>query len=115
NRKFRQPFRLPGVRLVALIIADLIYSPKLLDMSLVSNIIKQQLTKANGATVYYQSLNLYLTDAKLEITGLGAADPNDLNKDRFYAQSVSTSINISNLLTRQITLQNVVVTGVALD
>ncbi|MBZ5743887.1 TIGR03546 family protein [Francisella tularensis subsp. holarctica] len=115
NRKFRQPFRLTGVILVALIIAVLIYSPKLLEMSLVSNIIKQQLTKANGATVDYQSLNLDLTDAKLEITGLGAADPNDLNKDRFYAQSVSTSINISNLLTRQITLKNVVVTGVALD
>ncbi|ABK89490.1 TIGR03546 family protein [Francisella tularensis subsp. novicida] len=115
NRKFRQPFRLTGVILVALIIAVLIYSPKLLETSLVSNIIKQQLTKANGATVDYQSLNLDLTDAKLEITGLGAADTNDLNKDRFYAQSVSASINISNLLTRQITLKNVVVTGVALD
>ncbi|MBK2110472.1 TIGR03546 family protein [Francisella tularensis] len=115
NRKFRQPFRLTGVILVALIIAVLIYSPKLLETSLVSNIIKQQLTKANGATVDYQSLNLDLTDAKLEITGLGAADPNDLNKDRFYAQSVSASINISNLLTRQITLKNVVVTGVTLD
>ncbi|MDE4988565.1 TIGR03546 family protein, partial [Francisella tularensis subsp. holarctica] len=78
---------------VALFIAVLIYSPKLLEMSLVSNIIKQHLTKANGATVDYQSLNLDLTDSKLEITGLGAADPNDLNNDRFYAQSVSTSIN----------------------
>ncbi|MDE4953342.1 TIGR03546 family protein, partial [Francisella tularensis subsp. holarctica] len=78
--------------------------PNLLEMSLVSNIINLQLTKANGASVDYQSLNIDLTDAKLEITGLGAADPNDLNKVRFYAQSVSTSINISYLLTRQITL-----------
>ncbi|APC91942.1 MULTISPECIES: TIGR03546 family protein [Francisella] len=115
KRKFRQPFRLTGVVLVALIVVALIYSPKLLETSMVSNIIKQQLTKANGATVDYQSLNLDLTNAKLEITGLGAADPTDLNKDRFYAQSVSASINISNLLTRQITLKDVVVTGVALD
>ena len=43
------------------------------------------------------------------------ADLNDLNKDRFYAQSVSASINISNLLIRQITLKDVVITGVALD
>lgn len=78
-------------------------------------IIKQQLTKANGATVDYQSLNLDLTNAKLEIIGLGAADPNDLSKDRFYAQSVSASIDISNLLTRQITIKDVVITGVALD
>ena len=115
NRKFRQPFRLTGVVLVALIVTALIYSPKLLETLIVSNIIKQQLTKANGATVDYQSLNLDLTNAKLEIIGLGAADPNDLNKDRFYAQSVSASINISNLLTRQIILKDVVITGVALD
>ena len=115
NRKFRQPFRLTGVVLVALIVTALIYSPKLLETSMVSNIIKQQLTKANGATVDCQSLNLDLTNAKLEIIGLGVADPNDLNKDRFYAQSVSANINISNLLTRQITLKDVVITGVALD
>ena len=115
NRKFRQPFRLTGVVLVALIVTALIYSPKLLETLMVSNIIKQQLTKANGATVDYQSLNLDLTNAKIEIIGLGVADPNDLNKDRFYAQSVSASINTSNLLTRQITLKDVVITGVALD
>ncbi len=115
NRKFRQPFRLTGVVLVALIVTALIYSPKLLETLIVSNIIKQQLTKANGATVDYQSLNLDLTNAKLEIIGLGAADPNDLSKDRFYAQSVSASIDISNLLTRQITIKDVVITGVALD
>lgn len=75
NRKFRQPFRLTGIVLVALIIAALIYSPKLLETSMVSNIIKQQLTKANGATVDYQSLSLDFTNASLDIKGLGVADP----------------------------------------
>ncbi|MFV9973914.1 MAG: TIGR03546 family protein [Francisella endosymbiont of Hyalomma asiaticum] len=115
NHRFKQPFRLTGVVLVALIVTAFIYSPKLLETLIVSNIIKQQLTKANGATVDYQSLNLDLTNAKLEIIGLGAADPNDLSKDRFYAQSVSANIDISNLLTRQITIKDVVITGVALD
>ncbi|ASG68112.1 hypothetical protein CDV26_06670 [Francisella halioticida] len=115
NRKFRQPFRITGVILIGLIIAAIFYSPEVLETSLVSNIIKQQLTKANGATVDYDSLNLNLTDARLKITGLGAADPIDLNKDRFYAKSISASINISNLLTRQIALKDVVVDGVSFD
>ncbi|MDE5028353.1 TIGR03546 family protein, partial [Francisella tularensis subsp. holarctica] len=68
NRKFGQPFRLTGVILVALMSAVLIYSPKLLEMSLVANIIKQQLTKAQGATVDYQYINLDFTDARLEMT-----------------------------------------------
>lgn len=115
NRKFRQPFRITGVILVGLIIAAVAYAPQILETSLVSNIVKQQLTKANGATVDYSSLKLDLTDARLKITGLGAADPADLNKDRFYAKSISSSINISHLLTRQITLKDVVVEGVSLD
>ncbi len=115
NRKFRQPFRLTGIVLVALIIATLIYSPKLLETSMVSNIIKQQLTKANGATVDYQSLSLDFTNASLDIKGLGVADPKNLYKDRFYAENVNASLNISNLLTRQLTLKNVIVTGVSLD
>ncbi|MED7788385.1 TIGR03546 family protein [Francisella sp. 19X1-34] len=115
NRKFRQPFRITGVILVALIIVAISYAPQILETSLVSNIIKQQLTKANGATVDYSSLKLNLSDARLNITGLGAADPADLNKDRFYASSISASINISNLLTRQIALKDVVVEGVSLD
>ncbi|MED7819470.1 MULTISPECIES: TIGR03546 family protein [unclassified Francisella] len=115
NRKFRQPFRITGVILVGLIIATIAYAPQILETSLVSNIIKQQLTKANGATVDYDSLKLDLTDARLQITNLGAADPLDLNKDRFYAKSISSSINISNLLTRQIALKDVIVEGVSLD
>ncbi|WP_407877841.1 TIGR03546 family protein [Francisella sciaenopsi] len=115
NRKFRQPFRLTGIVLVALIITALIYSPKLLETSMVSNIIKQQLTKANGATVDYQSLSLDFTNASLDIKGLGVADPKNLDKDRFYAENVKASLNISNLLTRQLTLKNVIVTGVSLD
>ncbi|QIW09776.1 TIGR03546 family protein [Francisella sp. LA112445] len=115
NRKFRQPFRITGVILVGLIVATIAYAPQILETSLVSNIIKQQLTKANGATVDYSSLKLNLSDARLKITDLGAADPADLNKDRFYAKSISASINISHLLTRQIALKDVVVEGVSLD
>lgn len=115
SRKFRQPIRIWGLGLVVLAIVGLAYAPSILETALVSNIIKQQLTKANGATVDYDSLKLNLSDAKLEINGLGAANPEDLDKDRFYASSISASLDISGLLVKQIGLKDVVVDGVILD
>jgi uncharacterized protein (TIGR03546 family) len=115
SRKFRQPIRIWGLTLVILAIVGLAYAPTILETAMVSNIIKQQLTKANGATVDYDSLKLDLADAKLQISGLGAADPKNLDKDRFYAANISASLDISGLLVKQIALKDVVVDGVSLD
>lgn len=114
-RKFRQPIRIWGTLIVIILVVAVAFSPKILETALVSNIIKQQLTKANGATVDYDSLKLSLSDANLEINGLGAADPSNLNKDRFYAKNISASVDVSGLLTKRIALKNVVVEGVSLD
>lgn len=115
SRKFRQPFRIWGVILVALVVAAIAFSPQILETALVSNAIKQQLTKANGATVDYDSLKLDLGDAKLEIRDLGATDPDNLYKDRFFAKSIGASIDVSDLLTKRVALENVVIDGVVLD
>lgn len=115
SRKFRQPIRIWGLALVILAVVGLAFAPSILEIAMVSNIIKQQLTKANGATVDYDSLKLDLGDAKLQINGLGAADPKNLDKDRFYASNISASLDISGLLVKQIALKDVVVDGVSLD
>ncbi|QIV94773.1 TIGR03546 family protein [Allofrancisella frigidaquae] len=114
-RKFRQPIRVWGAVLVILFIAGIAFAPQVLETALVSNIIKQQLTKANGATVDYDSISLNIASANLQVNGLGAADPANLNKDRFYAGSINASLDISKLLTKQISLKNVEVTDVSLD
>ena len=114
-RRFRQPIRVWGLIVVVVLVLAIAFAPKILETAMVSNIIKQQLTKVNGATVDYDSMALNLGDAKLEINGLGAADPENLNKDRFYAKSISASMDITGLLTKQIALKNVVVDGVSLE
>ncbi|AJC49540.1 TIGR03546 family protein [Allofrancisella guangzhouensis] len=114
-RKFRQPIRVWGTVLVVLFITGIVFAPQVLETALVSNIIKQQLTKANGATVDYDSISLNIAGANLQINGLGAADPANLNKDRFYAASISASLDVSKLLTKQISLKNVEVIDVSLD
>ncbi|MFC4891774.1 TIGR03546 family protein [Pseudofrancisella aestuarii] len=115
KKRFLQPFRILGVTLVAIIVALIYMSPKLLETTLVSNIIKQQLSKANGATVDYKSINLDFSEAKLEIAGLGAANPSDLHEDRFYAESVSASLNMTGILTKHLVLDNVKLDGVKLN
>lgn len=114
-KKFRQPIRIWGAVVVVILVVAVAFAPRILETTLVSNIIKQQLTKANGATVDYSSMKLSFADAKLQISGLGATDPADLNKDRFYANSISASIDLSSLLTKQIALKDVVVDGITLD
>ena len=114
-RKFRQPIRVWGLIVVSILVVVVVFTPKILETAMVSNIIKQQITKVNGVTVSYDSMNLNLSDAKLEINGLGAADPENLHKDRFYAKSISASMDITGLLTKQIALKNVVVNGVKLE
>ena len=114
-RRFRQPIRIWGLIVVVVLVLAIALAPKILETAMITNIIKQQLTKVNGATVDYDSMSLNLGDAKLEISGLGAADPEDLNKDRFYAKSISASMDITRLLTKQIALKNVVVDGAEVD
>ena len=113
--KFRQPFRIWGVIVVAIVIALAFMFPKVIQTATVSNIIQNQLSKANGATVDYQSINIDLASAKLSIAGLAATNPQDLKKDRFYAKDVSAKISITDLLTKNIALDNVVLTGVSFD
>ncbi len=113
--KFRQPIRVWGLIVVLLLTLTIAFAPRILETAIVSNIIKQQLTKVNGATVDYDSMKLSFSDAKLEINGLGAANPEDLNTDRFYAISISASVDIRGLLTNQLSLKNVVVDGVSLE
>jgi hypothetical protein len=115
KRSMIQPFRISGVILVALLITAIAYSPKLLETAMVSNIIKQQLSKANGATVDFDSIQLDLSDAKLEINGLGATNPLDLNRNRFYAKTMSASLDLTGIMTKQLVLDNVVINGVSLD
>ena len=113
-RKFHQPIRIWGLIVVIACLLVVVFSLKIIETAMVSDIIKQQLTKVNGATVDYDSMNLNFGDAKLEINGLGAADPENLDKDRFYAKSISASMDIRGLLTKQIALKNVSVDGVSL-
>ncbi len=115
NRKMKQPFRMFGVLLVGLAVTAVAMSPKLLETAMVSNIIKQQMSKANGATVDYDKLDLNISKGELSIQGLGAADPMNLNKDRFYASNVSASLDLSAILTKQLVLDNVVMDGVSLE
>ena len=115
TRKFRQPIRIWGLTVVVILVLAVAFVPKIIETAMVSTIIKQQLTEVNGATVGYDSIALSLSDARLEINGLGAADPENLHKDRFYAKSISASIDITRLLTKQIALKDVVIDGISLE
>ncbi|MCF6776200.1 TIGR03546 family protein [Thiotrichales bacterium 19X7-9] len=115
EKRLKHPFRITGVILVIILIILFFVFQSFLQSQMVSNIIKNQLTKVNGATVDFKSLDINLTDAKLSITGLGFANPDDLDKDRFYAEDLTAKLNISHLLTKRLSLEQVIVNNISLD
>lgn len=109
DKKFRQPFRILGVILVAIIIALLFVFQSVLQSKMVTNILKTQLEKANGATVDFDHVNINLAEAKLSLQGLAFANPDNLSEDRFYAKELTTQLNITELLTKRLVIKNLVI------
>ncbi|MCF6764998.1 TIGR03546 family protein [Thiotrichales bacterium 19S3-7] len=115
DKRLKHPFRISGVVLVVILIILLFVFQSFLQGQMVSNIIKSQLTKVNGATVDFKTLDINLTDAKLSITGLGFANPDDLANDRFYAEDLTAKLNISHLLTKRLSLAQVVINTISFN
>jgi len=102
EKKLKHPFRVSGVVIVVLLIILLFVFKSTLQSRMVTNILKTQLEKANGATVDLHEVNLDLTNASLKIKGLAIANPNNLNQDRFYATELNMKLNIKALLTKRL-------------
>lgn len=115
NKKLKHPFRLSGVILVIVIIILLFVFHSFLQSKMVSNILQSQLSKINGATVDFKSLNINLKDAELSVKGLGFSNPQNLEMDRFFADNLNAKINISHLLTKRLSLEKVIVNGISFD
>ncbi len=109
DKKFRQPFRILGVILVAIIIALLFIFQSVLQSKMVTNILKTQLEKVNGATVDLDHVKVNLAEAKLSVQGIAFANPDNLKEDRFYAKELTTQLNITELLTKRLVIKSLII------
>ena len=113
--KLRHPFRISGILFVTIICAIITYSTDIIQTSMVSNIIKQQLAEANGATVDFKSFKLDIIEGTLKIDGLSAANYNNLGVDSFYAKRLDADIDLSMLSRKAVALTSVEVIGLDFD
>ncbi|WP_116963876.1 DUF2062 domain-containing protein [Fastidiosibacter lacustris] len=112
NRRLKHPFRILGVIIIAVVIVFIFVLSGLLQSQMLKNILVSELTRINGATVEIDTFKLDMFNGKLNITGLEIADPKDLNQNRFYAKTLTMQVNVSELLTKRLTLSNVVINDV---
>ena len=108
-KKTKNPFRITGIILVILIIAAAFMAQSVLQSKMVKHILVQQLEKVNGATVNLASTDIDATAGKITLHGLQLANPNDLNKNLFSADTLTAQISLSNLLRARLVLNDLLV------
>lgn len=109
NKRVGNPVRILGVVFAGLVVALLIVARLFFAGPIVTAALTRGLERANGATVDVQSADLDLSESRLTINGLAMADPNNLSTDLLRAVRVEGNISATDLLTKRIALDNVVV------
>lgn len=109
NKRMGNPVRVLGVVFAGLVVALLIVARLFFAESIVTAALTRGLERANGATVDVTSADLDLSESRLTINGLAMADPNNLSTDLLRAVRVEGNISATDLLTKRIALDNVVV------
>ncbi|MBF0444515.1 MAG: hypothetical protein HQL68_02935 [Magnetococcales bacterium] len=105
--------RLSGVIVTVILAGGLVASVMFANGPIAALLIKENLEKANGATVDIASLDLELQQGRMTINNLAVTDPNALDKDLFRAQKINVDIHASDLLRKRINLEKVEIVAAA--
>jgi uncharacterized protein (TIGR03546 family) len=109
ERRTGNPIRPLGLLFVGLVALVLVLVHNFAAGPIVSAALQRGLERANGATVDVGSADLDLKNARLSITDLAMADPNDLAIDLFRAARLDAQISGANLLRKRLELNHVIV------
>lgn len=108
-RKIGIPVRIPGVILVVLMIGGLVLMSRFFTDSLIAQMARDGLSKANGATVDLESAHLDLKAGKLELVNVAFADPNNLETDILKSSRVMADVSAADLLRKRFSIDKLVV------
>lgn len=105
------PIRPVGVAVVAVAVGAAYFARDLVAEPIVTEAVRSELARANGATVDVGGVELDLAGGKLAVRGLAICDPDDLSRDLLRAAELVADVDVSDLLRRRFTLERVVVRG----
>lgn len=111
RKRVGNPVRIAGLVLVAALVAGAWFLQGLLAKPLMTQALRTELERINGATVNVGAVDLDLGGGRLALTGLAMADPDDLATDRLRAESLEADLDVDDLLRRRFTLEHVALRG----
>lgn len=105
NRK-GLPIRPLGVVFVASLAILGYIGLQLLDSTIVTGIVRDNLESANGATVDIDSVEVLPGENRVIVSGLQMADPEALENNRFASQQVVADISGMNILAKKVVIDS---------
>ncbi|MEM7755441.1 MAG: hypothetical protein AAF297_07370 [Planctomycetota bacterium] len=109
------PIRVPGVIVAVLLLGVVAAIPFVLTDSVVSDVLRAELGRANGATVDVGSASVDLGGGTATLTGLAVADRANLSRNLIEANTVNADFSTSDLLSKRVTMDEVVLVEVRRD
>jgi len=109
------PIRIPGVIAALIMIGGVVAIPFVLTDGVVTSLAREQLGRANGATVDIESASVDLGGGKATLTGLQVADRADLDRNLVEAAVVNADFSTRDLLRKRVTIDEAVASDVKRD
>lgn len=100
------PIRPLGVVFVISLGVLLYVGFQLMDTTIVTSLVRDNLEKANGATVDMDSVEIMPAENRLILTGLAMADPENLQSNRFASGRIVADISGMNLLAKKVVIDS---------
>ncbi len=103
------PIRPLGVVLAILIVGGVWVVVTFFTGPILTSALRKNLEQANGATVDIDEASLDVGAGRLVVTGLAAANPDELTTDLFRAARLEADVDTSDLLRKRMTIDRVVI------
>lgn len=111
--RFGNPIRIWGAAVALVLAAVLVLGFRQLSEPLLTSLAKSNLESANGATVDLESVDLALTEGKLEVLGLAMADAQDLDTNVFESRRIVADVSAADLLRKRFSVDHLVIEDAA--
>jgi uncharacterized protein (TIGR03546 family) len=114
QKKVGRPVRPLGLAFAGLLAVLAFVLPQFFSGPIMTNFIRTQLEKMNGATVDL-ALAEFGLDGRLTLNGLAIADPEDLDRDRFRCEHLEADISTTDLLRKRLHIERVIIVEAVSD
>ena len=96
------PVRPLGIILMVSLVILIVVGLKFMDTTIITTVVRNNLEKANGATVDVEGVEIQPGQNRVILSGLAMADPENLQTNRFAANEVIADVSGMNLLAKKV-------------